>query len=132
VKVRKNFYMLAGAGGNIGVRSAPTASSSSMPDRRRPPTGAGGAEDADRAAHPLHHHADAGADFVGGNEKLAKAGYTIFTNALGGGGGLPNGGGAVDSRARQRVEKNQAAARTRCQTARGPTKRSSRRAKPSA
>src|SRR4029079_15775106 len=33
-------------------------------------------------------------DFVGGNEKLAKAGYTIFTNALGGGGGLPNGGGA--------------------------------------
>src|SRR5258705_10580316 len=27
--------------------------------------------------------ADAGADFVGGNEKLARAGYTIFTNALG-------------------------------------------------
>jgi glyoxylase-like metal-dependent hydrolase (beta-lactamase superfamily II) len=28
-------------------------------------------------------NADAGAEFVGGNEKLARAGYTIFTNALG-------------------------------------------------
>jgi len=38
---------------------------------------------------------DAGPEFVGGNEKLSRAGYTIFTNALGGGAAaLPNGGGA--------------------------------------
>ncbi len=42
---------------------------------------------------------NADADFVGGNAKVAKAGQTIFTNLLGGGGGglaqaMTNGGAA--------------------------------------
>ena len=43
-------------------------------------------------------NADGGADFVGGNEKLAKAGFTIFTNALGNTGfvgAMTNGGAAA-------------------------------------
>jgi cyclase len=43
-------------------------------------------------------NADAGRDFVGGNEKLAKAGFTIFTNALGNTGfvgSMTNGGAAA-------------------------------------
>src|SRR5207244_12199028 len=41
---------------------------------------------------------DAGADFVGGNDKVAKAGFTIFTNALGNtgtAGTFTNGGAAA-------------------------------------
>jgi cyclase len=95
VKVRKNFYMLAGAGGNIGVQ---VGSDGIVLVN----TGAAAATDKVLSALkaltelPIRYiiNADAGADFVGGNEKLAKAGYTIFTNALGGGAGLPNGGGA--------------------------------------
>ena len=95
VKVRKNFYMIAGAGGNIGVQIGSDGIVLVN-------TGAAAASDKVLAALktltdlPIRYiiNADAGADFVGGNEKLAKAGYTIFTNALGGGGGLPNGGGA--------------------------------------
>lgn len=95
VKVRKNFYMIAGAGGNIGVQIGSDGIVL---------VNAGAAAAADRVLAalktltelPIRYiiNVDAGADFVGGNEKLAKAGYTIFTNALGGGGGLPNGGGA--------------------------------------
>src|SRR5215475_7984801 len=95
VKVRKNFYMIAGAGGNIGVQigsdgvvlvNAGTASASEkvLATLKK------------LTDLPIRYiiNIDAGADFVGGNEKLARAGYTIFTNALGGGAGLPNGGGA--------------------------------------
>jgi cyclase len=95
VKVRKNFYMIAGAGGNIGVQLGSDGIVLVN-------TGMAAATDKVLAALktltdlPIRYiiNADAGADFVGGNDKLAKAGYTIFTNALGGGGGLPNGGGA--------------------------------------
>ena len=95
VKVRKNFYMIAGAGGNIGVQIGSDGVVLVN-------TGAAAASDRVLAALktltdlPIRYiiDADAGADFVGGNEKLARAGYTIFTNALGGGAGLPNGGGA--------------------------------------
>ena len=95
VKVRKNFYMLAGAGGNIGaqigsdgivlVNTGTAAATSQVLAELKKLTDL-----------PIRYiiNIDAGADFVGGNERLAKAGYTIFTNALGGGAGLPNGGGA--------------------------------------
>ena len=95
VKVRKNFYMLAGAGGNIGVQIGSDGIVLVN-------TGAAGTSDKVLAALktltelPIRYiiNVDAGPEFVSGNEKLARAGYTIFTNALGGGQGLPNGGGA--------------------------------------
>jgi len=95
VKVRKNFYMLAGAGGNIGVQLGSDGIVL---------VNAGGPNTSEKVLAalktltdlPIRYiiNADAGTDFVAGNEKLARAGYTIFTNALGGGAGLPNGGGA--------------------------------------
>jgi len=101
VKVRKNFYMIAGAGGNIGVQigsdgvvlvnSGNAASTGPVLEVIRKLTDL-----------PIRYviNTDAGADFVGGNEKVAKAGFTIFTNALGGGGGgvgatFTNGGAAA-------------------------------------
>src|SRR6185437_4261230 len=95
VKVRKNFYMLAGAGGNIGVQIGSDGIVLVN-------TGAAGTSEKVLAALktltelPIRYiiNVDAGPEFVAGNEKLARAGYTIFTNALGGGQGLPNGGGA--------------------------------------
>jgi len=84
VKVRKNFYMIAGAGGNIGVQIGSDGVVL---------VNSGTAQAADRVLAaikkltdlPIRYviNTDAGADFVGGNEKLAKSGYTIFTNALG-------------------------------------------------
>jgi glyoxylase-like metal-dependent hydrolase (beta-lactamase superfamily II) len=84
VKVRKNFYMIAGAGGNIGVQIGSDGVVL---------VNSGTTQAADKALAaikkltdlPIRYviNTDAGADFVGGNEKLAKAGYTIFTNALG-------------------------------------------------
>jgi glyoxylase-like metal-dependent hydrolase (beta-lactamase superfamily II) len=84
VKVRKNFYMIAGAGGNIGVQIGSDGVVL---------VNSGTTQAADRVLAaikkltdlPIRYviNTDAGADFVGGNEKLAKAGYTIFTNALG-------------------------------------------------
>ena len=95
VKVRKNFYMIAGAGGNIGVQLGSDGIVL---------VNAGGPNTSDKVLAalktltdlPIRYiiNADAGTEFVAGNEKLARAGYTIFTNALGGGAGLPNGGGA--------------------------------------
>ena len=84
VKVRKNFYMIAGAGGNIGVQIGSDGVVLVN-------TGSAQASDQVLSAIkkltdlPIRYviNTDAGADFVGGNEKLAKAGYTIFTNALG-------------------------------------------------
>src|SRR5437764_8459869 len=95
VKVRKNFYMIAGAGGNIGVQIGSDGIVLVN-------TGAAGTSDKVLATLktltdlPIRYiiNIDAGPDFVAGNEKLARAGFTIFTNALGGGAGLPNGGGA--------------------------------------
>ena len=98
VKVRKNFYMIAGAGGNIGVQIGSDGIVLVN-------AGAAAATDKVLAALkkltdlPIRYiiNADAGADFVGGNEKLARAGYTIFTNALGNPAALQamtNGGGA--------------------------------------
>jgi glyoxylase-like metal-dependent hydrolase (beta-lactamase superfamily II) len=84
VKVRKNFYMIAGAGGNIGVQigsdGVVLVNSGTAPAADRVLAAIKKLTDL-----PIRYviNTDAGADFVGGNEKLAKAGYTIFTNALG-------------------------------------------------
>jgi cyclase len=99
VKVRKNFYMIAGAGGNIGVQigsdgvvlvnSGTAAATGQVLEAIKKLTDL-----------PIRYviNTDAGADFVGGNEKLSKAGFTIFTNALGNngvGGTFTNGGAAA-------------------------------------
>ena len=84
VKVRKNVYMIAGAGGNIGVQMGSDGIVLVN-------SGTTAATDQVLAALkklsdlPIRYiiNADAGADFVGGNDKLSRAGYTIFTNALG-------------------------------------------------
>ena len=99
VKVRKNFYMIAGAGGNIGVQIGSDGIVL---------VNAGSAQASDRVLVELKKLTDlpiryiintaAGADFVGGNETLAKAGFTIFTNALGNTGfvgAMTNGGAAA-------------------------------------
>jgi cyclase len=99
VKVRKNFYMIAGAGGNIGVQIGSDGVVL---------VNAGTAQATDRVLAelkkltdlPIRYIIDTGADrdFVGGNEKLAKAGFTIFTNALGNTGfvgSMTNGGAAA-------------------------------------
>jgi cyclase len=98
VKVRKNFYMIAGAGGNIGVQIGSDGVVLVN-------SGAASATDQVLAALkkltdlPIRYiiNVDAGADFVGGNEKLSRSGYTIFTNALGNAAtvqAMTNGGGA--------------------------------------
>jgi len=84
VRVRPNFYMIAGAGGNIGVQigsdgivlvnaGIEAASSQVLAALRK------------LTPLPIRYVIDtnAEADFVGGNGKLAKAGKTIFTNVLG-------------------------------------------------
>jgi cyclase len=84
VRVRPNFYMIAGAGGNIGVQIG--SDGVVLVD-----AGAVNASDRVLAAIrkltplPIRYVIDtnAEADFVGGNAKLARAGQTIFTNVLG-------------------------------------------------
>ena len=84
VRVRPNFYMIAGAGGNIGVQIG--SDGVVLVD-----AGAAGASEGVLAVLrkltplPIRYVIDtnADADFVGGNAKLAKAGQTIFTNVLG-------------------------------------------------
>lgn len=98
VQVRPNLYMLVGAGGNIGVQigsdgvvlvnAGTEAASGQVLATLRKLTNL-----------PVRYviDADAGADFVGGNEKLAKSGLTIFTNAIGNAGlagAMTNGGTA--------------------------------------
>ena len=84
IQVRPNFYMIAGAGGNIGVQigsdgvvlvNAGTAAASDQVL----------AAIAKLTSLPIRYIIDtaADADFVGGNAKLAKAGRTIFINLLG-------------------------------------------------
>jgi glyoxylase-like metal-dependent hydrolase (beta-lactamase superfamily II) len=99
VKVRNNFYMIAGGGGNVGVQigsdgvvlvgaGAETATTQMVAAIKK------------LTPLPVRYIIDinADADFVGGNEKLAKAGFTIFTNAIGNagvGGTMTNGGAAA-------------------------------------
>lgn len=98
VQVRPNFYMIAGAGGNIGVQIG--ADGIVLVD-----AGSEGASDRVLAAirkitdKPARYiiNTSADADHVGGNGKLSKAGLTIFTNALGNVNfvnAMTNGGGA--------------------------------------
>ena len=98
VQVRPNFYMIAGAGGNIGVQigsdgivlvnaGAEAASAQVLAALKN------------LTKLPVRYviDANADADFVGGNEKIAKSGFTIFTNALGNtgvAGTMTNGGSA--------------------------------------
>jgi cyclase len=84
IQVRPHFYMIAGAGGNIGVQigddgivlvNAGTEEASGhvlAALRKLTPL-------------PIRYVIDTNADrdFVGGNAKLSKAGKTIFTNVLG-------------------------------------------------
>jgi cyclase len=98
VQVRTNFYMITGAGGNIGVQigsdgvvlanAGTVAASGEVLAALRKLT-----------SLPVRYVIDtnADADFVGGNEKLAKSGLTIFTNAIGNAGlagAMTNGGTA--------------------------------------
>jgi cyclase len=84
VQLRPNFYMIAGAGGNVGVQFGSDGVVLVN-------TGTNAAADQVIAAIkkitplPIRYiiNTNADADFVGGNGKLAKAGSTIFTNPLG-------------------------------------------------
>ena len=106
VQVRPNFYMIAGAGGNIGVQigsdgivlvnaGAEAATAQVMAALKN------------LTKLPIRYVIDANADpdFVGGNEKLAKSGFTIFTNALGNAGvaGTMTNGGAASILAHQSI-----------------------------
>jgi len=106
VQVRPNFYMIAGAGGNIGVQIGSDGIVLVG-------AGAEGATAQVMAALksltklPIRYVIDVNADpdFVGGNEKLAKSGFTIFTNALGNTGvaGTMTNGGAASILAHQNI-----------------------------
>ena len=84
IQVRPNFYMIAGAGGNIGVQIGSdgvvlvNAGTEAASDQVLAAIGK-------LTNLPIRYIIDtsADADFVGGNAKLAKAGRTIFTNLLG-------------------------------------------------
>jgi cyclase len=84
VQVRPNFYMIAGAGGNIGVQigSDGIVLVNTGTDAAAPQVLA-----ALKALTPLPIryiiNTDAGSEFVGGNQKLSAAGITLFSNALG-------------------------------------------------
>jgi cyclase len=84
VRVRPNFYMIAGAGGNIGVQ---IGSDGVVLVNAGVEAASGQVLAALRKLTPLPIRyvidTNAEADFVGGNGKLAKAGKTIFTNVLG-------------------------------------------------
>ena len=84
VQVRPNFYMIAGAGGNIGVQIG-----SDGVVLVNSGSGAATAEvlAAIKKLTDLQIryiiNADAGADFVGGNEKLRKSGLNVLNGATG-------------------------------------------------
>jgi glyoxylase-like metal-dependent hydrolase (beta-lactamase superfamily II) len=84
VRVRPNFYMIAGAGGNIGVQ---IGSDGIVLVNAGTEAASGQVLAALRKLTPLPIRyvidTNAEADFVGGNGQLAKAGRTIFTNVLG-------------------------------------------------
>ena len=98
IQVRPNFYMIAGAGGNIGVQIG--VDGVVLVD-----SGSEGASDRVLAAIqkitklPTRYIINTGADVdhVSGNARLAKAGQTIFINPLGNStfvNAMTNGGGA--------------------------------------
>jgi glyoxylase-like metal-dependent hydrolase (beta-lactamase superfamily II) len=98
IQVRPNFYMIAGAGGNIAVQTG--VDGVVLVD-----AGTEGASERVLAAIkkitplPTRYIINTGAeaDHVSGNARLAKAGLTIFTNALGNANftnAMTNGGGA--------------------------------------
>jgi cyclase len=98
IRLRPNFYMIAGAGGNIGVQAG--SDGVVLVD-----SGSVAAADKVLAALkaitdlPIRYiiNTNADADHVGGNGKLSKAGLTIFTNLLGNpevAKAMTNGGGA--------------------------------------
>lgn len=84
LQVRPNFYMIAGAGGNIGVQIGEdgivlvNAGNGTMTPQVL-------AELKKLSPLPIRYiiDTDAGPEFVGGNADLSAAGVTIFTNALG-------------------------------------------------
>ncbi len=84
LQVRSNFYMIAGAGGNIGVQIGPigailvNAGSEQMSDKVL-------AAVKRLTSLPIRYIIDTSADpdFVGGNAKLSKAGVTILAGAVG-------------------------------------------------
>jgi glyoxylase-like metal-dependent hydrolase (beta-lactamase superfamily II) len=84
VRVRPNFYMIAGAGGNIAVQIGSDGVVLVN-------SGSGAATTEVLAAIkkltdlPIRYiiNADAGADFVGGNEKLRKSGLNVLNGATG-------------------------------------------------
>ena len=89
VQLRPNFYVIAGAGGNIVMQTGPEgvilvdSGSTEMVGQ-----GAGG-DPADHAA-PIRYiiNTSMDADHVGGNDKLAKAGLSILPGAVAAGAGL--------------------------------------------
>jgi cyclase len=97
VQVQPGFYMIAGAGGNIAVQTGPDGIV--LVD-------AGSAQKADAVLATIKKLSDrpiryiintgADADHVGGNEKVARAGKSLFTGGPGGGAGtaISNEGGA--------------------------------------
>ena len=98
VRVRPNFYMIAGAGGNIGVEIG--SDGVVLAD-----AGSAAASPQVLAALrkitelPIRYiiNTSAEADHVGGNGNLSKAGLTIFTNLIGNAAmaaAMTNGGGA--------------------------------------
>lgn len=84
IQVRPNFFMLAGAGGNIGVQVGPIGAVV---------VDTGKAELSDKVLdvirgltkRPIRYiiNTSADADHVGGNSKLSKAGLTIISGAVG-------------------------------------------------
>jgi len=109
VQVKPNFYMLAGGGANIGVSVGPDGfvlvdtGSAAMADKvlaaldrlaERYTTSVQGGEIRPRIRHIFNTSAHP--DHVGGNDKLARAGLTVF-GAVGGllGGVITNNGGAA-------------------------------------
>jgi len=84
IQVRPNFYMIAGAGGNIAVD---IGSDGIVLVNAGTEAATGEVLAALKKLTPLPIRyiidTNADADFVGGNAKLSKAGKTIFTNVLG-------------------------------------------------
>jgi cyclase len=106
VQVRPNFYMIAGAGGNIGVQIG-SDGIVLVGAGAEPVTAQVMAALKSLTKLPIRYVIDVNADpdFVGGNEKLAKSGFTIFTNALGNTGvaGTMTNGGAASILAHQSI-----------------------------
>lgn len=84
VPVKPNFYMIAGAGGNIAVQIGPLGAilvdtgTTEMSDKVLAAMGR-------LTPRPIRYiiNTSAGADHVGGNAKLSKAGATVLSGAIG-------------------------------------------------